>query len=328
MKKTAALLGLFYVCSVASAQNIEVTVNPPTNIEIGKPNKIEVSVSKGNVTGIARMQFELPKGLKAMEGRTNSGLFSFSNQVVQVLWIQLPIESLFTFDFSILPDSNYSGTAEIDGRLSYIIDTKKVETVITPLQLKISGNGDKSFEKYKAPATKVIPLKPAVAKPVIPKPAQSVIPKPTVSANNPKPLVKTELKKPVESKKIPLPKKEGIQVKKENPEKNKTIPKTPEKPAAIVPVTKKENITFKLQLAASSSMLDKTQLSKQFNYKIETINEEQINNMYKYTTGEFAAFKDAKKALTMNESLKGKAFIVGYKDGKRIDLEEAIQLSK
>jgi len=323
MKKAAALLVLFFVFSVVYAQNIEVTVNPPPNIEIGKPNKIEVSVSKGNVTGIARMQFELPKGLKAMEGRTNGGLFSFSNHVVQVLWIQLPIESLFTFDFSILPDSNYSGTAEIGGRLSYIVDTKKVETIITPLQLKISGQGEKSFEKYKAPATKVIPLKPAVAKP-----AQSVIPKPTVSANNPKPLVKTELKTPVESKKILLPKKEGIQVKKENPEKNKTISKTPEKPAAIVPITKKENITFKLQLAASSSMLDKTQLSKQFNYKIETINEEQINNMYKYTTGEFAAFKDAKKALTMNESLKGKAFIVGYKDGKRIDLEEAIQLSK
>ena len=71
-----------------------------------------------------------------------------------------------------------------------------------------------------------------------------------------------------------------------------------------------------------------TQLSNQFNYKVETINEELINNMYKYTTGEFLTFKEAKKAFTLNETLKGKAFIVGYKDGKRIDLEEAIQLSK
>ena len=49
------------------------------------------------------------------------------------------------------------------------------------------------------------------------------------------------------------------------------------------------------------------------------INEELINNMYKYTTGEFLTFKEAKKALTLNETLKGKAFIVGYKDGN-IDL--------
>jgi hypothetical protein len=319
MKKPLFLLLFVFVNYFSIAQNVKISTAIPSDIENNKPIKIETSISKGKISGIARMQFELPKGLKAIEGNNKEAIFSFSKQIVQILWIQLPLDSTISFDFILLPDSNYSGIAEIGGRFSYIDNNKKEEVAMTPVQFKISGHGEKSFEKYKAPIVK--------AKPV--KPTQPVKSKEAIAESKPKPPLKTEAIKPTETKKLPAPKNEIKQAPIENKEKSKTVSKIQENLSGSpnTPV-KKENITFKIQLAASASILDKTQLSNQFNYKVETINEELINNMYKYTTGEFLTFKEAKKAFTLNETLKGKAFIVGYKDRKRIDLEEAIQLSK
>lgn len=318
MKKPLALLMFVFVNYFLIGQNVKISTAIPSNIENDKPIKIETTISKGKISGIARMQFDLPKGLKAIEGNNKEAIFSFSKQIVQILWIQLPLDSNISFDFMLLPDSNYSGIAEIGGYFSYIDNNKKEEVAMAPVQFKISGNGEKSFEKYKAPIVKAQPAKPT----------QPIKSKEVIAESKPKPPLKTEAKKPIETKKLPAPKNEIKQTPIENKEKIKAVNKAQANlPVSPTPV-KKENITFKIQLAASSSILDKTQLSNQFNYKVETINEELINNMYKYTTGDFLTFKEAKKALTLNETLKGKAFIVGYKDGKRIDLEEAIQLSK
>jgi hypothetical protein len=318
MKKPLALLMFVFVNCFLIGQNVKISTAIPSNIENDKPIKIETTISKGKISGIARMQFDLPKGLKAIEGNNKEAIFSFSKQIVQILWIQLPLDSNISFDFMLLPDSNYSGIAEIGGYFSYIDNNKKEEVAMAPVQFKISGHGEKSFEKYKTPIVKTKPVKPT----------QPVKSKEAIAESKSKPTLKTEVKKPIETKKLTAPKNEIKQTPIENKEKIKAVNKAQANlPVSPTPV-KKENITFKIQLAASSSILDKTQLSNQFNYKVEMINEELINNMYKYTTGEFLTFKEAKKALTLNETLKGKAFIVGYKDGKRIDLEEAIQLSK
>ena len=207
--------------------------------------------------------------------------------------------------------------AEISGRFSFIRNDKKEEVKMQGLQLNISGNGERAFEKYKAPLDNITPPKKQAT--------TQAKTKENVSENKTK--TPTEIKKSPLEVKTPTATKESKPLSKTEANKKELI-KTPTPKVNEAMEAKKNNITFKIQLAASASELDKNQLSSQFNYKIELINEEQINNMYKYTTGDFSTFKEAKKALTLNESLKGKAFIVGYKDGKRIDLEEAIQLSK
>jgi hypothetical protein len=60
----------------------------------------------------------------------------------------------------------------------------------------------------------------------------------------------------------------------------------------------------------------------------KAIREEKHNAMFKYTTGEFATLSDAKKSMATNTKMKQGAFVTGYNNGSRIDLEEAIRLSK
>ena len=317
MKKATLLFAISFLNCFAFSQ--KVTAKYPLLTESGKPAKVEISIIRESTSGIARMQLELPKGIKAIGGSGKEALFSFSSQLVQFLWIQLPLDTNIRFDFTVIPDSNYSGVAEIGGRFSYIVDNKKKEVTMAPILLKVTGYGEKLFEKYKTPTVKVTATKQPQAKQ-----SQAIKLNESIAKNKTITSVKT-LEKPKEAK---TSNSTNILVKQAPKEKSKTDIKNNVAPKSPINAAKKENISFRIQLAASASMLDKSQLSRDFSCKIEMINEELINNMYKYTTGEFSTFKEAKKVLTLNELLKGKAFIVGYKDGKRIDLEEAIQQSK
>ena len=73
---------------------------------------------------------------------------------------------------------------------------------------------------------------------------------------------------------------------------------------------------------------DKAAIAKDFGVEVKELQEESHNGLYKYTFGEFPSLADARKKMNSNARMKGKAFIAGYRNGIRIDLEEAIRLSK
>jgi N-acetylmuramoyl-L-alanine amidase len=82
------------------------------------------------------------------------------------------------------------------------------------------------------------------------------------------------------------------------------------------------SIIFKVQIAASSRKLE----PKSYNFKgLEDISREQEANLYKYFYGNTSDYNEAKR-LEDNAKKKYKScFIVAYKDGKRIELSEALK---
>jgi hypothetical protein len=111
--------------------------------------------------------------------------------------------------------------------------------------------------------------------------------------------------------------------------KTSTIAAAPSSPAGkTTNTTNGDKVTFRVQLAASSEKSNVTDLSSKFGVAEKEIREESHNGMFKYTTGEFATLGDAKKFMTSNPKMKQGAFVTGYNNGSRIDLEEAIRLSK
>ncbi|WP_299116732.1 N-acetylmuramoyl-L-alanine amidase [uncultured Winogradskyella sp.] len=84
-----------------------------------------------------------------------------------------------------------------------------------------------------------------------------------------------------------------------------------------------EDVTFKVQIAASSRKLE----TKPYNFKgLSDISRESLNNLYKYYYG---ATSDYNQAKFLEETAKSKGytscFIVAYKNGKRIPVEEALK---
>ena len=83
------------------------------------------------------------------------------------------------------------------------------------------------------------------------------------------------------------------------------------------------NIVFKVQIAASGSLLD----PKPYNFNgLNEISREKVGSLYKYYHGYTSDYNKIKKML---ENAKGKgyptAFLVAFKDGKQISVEEALK---
>ncbi|RZJ26016.1 MAG: N-acetylmuramoyl-L-alanine amidase [Flavobacterium sp.] len=134
-----------------------------------------------------------------------------------------------------------------------------------------------------------------------PKPAPDSIPekKPVVESTPvTKPVVKP-LEKPIE----------------------KPVVKPAEKPVETKPAA--GSVTFKVQLAVSSSKLDTVPAN--FN-GLNSISMVTSNNLYKYMYGATGDYTDAKRLLDEAKS-KGypSAFVVAFRDGKKITIQEALQ---
>ena len=97
-----------------------------------------------------------------------------------------------------------------------------------------------------------------------------------------------------------------------------------EEPKKEEPVTKpKANITFKVQILASSKQIPLN--SENFN-GLSTISKEPFKNLFRYMYGRTNSYNQA-KLLKSNADLKGysTSFIVAYKDGVRIPIQEAMK---
>ena len=83
-----------------------------------------------------------------------------------------------------------------------------------------------------------------------------------------------------------------------------------------------DDIIFKVQIAASSRKLQ----PKPYNFKgLENISREQEGNIYKYFYGSTSNYNEAKNLQDVAKKGYSGCFIVAYKDGKRIELAEALK---
>ncbi|WP_435314249.1 N-acetylmuramoyl-L-alanine amidase family protein [Cellulophaga fucicola] len=139
----------------------------------------------------------------------------------------------------------------------------------------------------------------------------------------PKEVVKEQIKV-VEEKKVEE-KKPAVVV--QEPKEKEVIVKNETKPKEVEEqVTTSSNIEFRVQLFASSKSIPLVS----DNFKgLRALTKEPVNNMYRYMSGHAKSHYDA-KLIKSNADLKGytSSYIVAYKDGKRINIKEAIKYTK
>jgi len=112
-----------------------------------KPNSefvAEVIVNKSNVSGFAKLQFELPEGLTAKELENKGSTFSCTNGIVKFIWTALPAEESFVLKFNIIADGTCTGTKDIKGKFSYLLNNEKKQNEFGPVQVAFSEDVAKS----------------------------------------------------------------------------------------------------------------------------------------------------------------------------------------
>ncbi len=303
----------------------------PKEFKSGEEIVVSVNIPVKDIQGIARFQQEFPRGFEVSEEKNDGAIISFSNGLLQFLWIQLPVKDSLSISYKLRCLPGFGGKTEVPTRFYYLNGTVRQEKVFNPMQLVVSGEATKRFTAIKQDK----PVESVSAKPIAPgSPAQAIPVKPA-----PKPDVNQKVEKPVKSEPVPSKPAESSKLK-EAPFEQKNLTKepvvvaktntnaaAPSSPAGKA-TANSDKITFRIQLAASSEKGNPTELATKFGVDEKAIQEENHNAMFKYTTGEFATLSDAKKSMASNAKMKQGAFVTGYKNGSRIDLEEAIRLSK
>ena len=354
MKRDGLWVVLFFSLYTSFAFGQVETVNAsytlPDSAFAGIPFEVGLKLNRGNIEGIARIQQEFPLGFSINEIENAGAIFSMSKSQLQFLWIALPKQNEFEIRFEVTANKEYSGAIEIPTKFIYLENNVRKELELPLLKMTIQSKGSRSFEKIKTP---VLPQQTnaqtnahqsnTIKINEISKPAKSIninsqentekgkaIPEKVEASKNPVSSSKSIKTDSIAQTKNQLKKTEpsNTPARMENTSNNKLKVEEKKNDKINSNPSNISVISFKIQLAALPQKSDIAAIAKEFEINEKDITEEKHNGLFKYTFGVFKSLTDARKTLNENNQMKSKSFVAGYRNGLRIDLEEAIRLSK
>jgi hypothetical protein len=338
MKHLLCFAWLFLFQQAAQSQKLNYQL--PKEFKSGEEIVVSISIPSKDLQGIARFQQEFPKGFEVSELKNDGSIISFSNSLLQFLWIQLPLKDSLNISYKLRCLPGFGGKTEVPSRLFYLKGSVREELVFNPMQLIVSGEATKKFQAVKLDKLTEATVAKPITKPVTTSTEKSTAAKslnpPTkpAASQNDKEVKPSTVQAPKSTVSNTTPSKENSSPKKDQavaPEKKQATESKPTQPP-IKPspesTSSTDKISFRIQLAASGEKSSLSELSSKFGVPEKDILEESHNGLYKYTTGEFNTLAEARKSMSANPKMKQGAFVAGYNKGSRIDLEEAIRMSK
>ncbi len=113
------------VFNVIVTIDLTITPNIPAQVEPGSEFNFELKIFKGNISGFAKVQQDLPDGFTASETDSKGASFTFSENKVKLIWMSLPAEEEFTVTFKVKVDPSVKGTKTIGGKFSYLENNER-----------------------------------------------------------------------------------------------------------------------------------------------------------------------------------------------------------
>jgi len=132
-------LGGLMIFSFFFLQTIEVQNNLPGQLLPGESTEIELTITKGKVSGFAKLQLNLDPGLTIENIESQGASFTFNDQKAKFIWMSLPEEKTVTIRYRLSAAANIAGPKKIDGHFSYIDDNQRLVHDIAPVYIQTAG---------------------------------------------------------------------------------------------------------------------------------------------------------------------------------------------
>ncbi len=81
---------------------------------------INVLVNKGQKEKFAKIQETVPEGYSAVAMESKKAIFTFKDQTVKLLWMNLPADPYFVVSYKLVPNEGVTEAPKMDGTFSYI----------------------------------------------------------------------------------------------------------------------------------------------------------------------------------------------------------------
>ncbi|NVO09668.1 MAG: SPOR domain-containing protein [Bacteroidales bacterium] len=283
------------------AKNVRCIRQVPSLIGTANEYTVNILVNKGSTEKFAKIEEDIPQGFKAEPVHTKDAIFTFKNQKVKFLWMNLPAEQRFVVSYKLIPINKDEGKQlTLKGTFSFIVNEATQVIDIVQKEVDLSNLDPKNIEGIIAS-----------------------VPNPTFSS--------TVSQGGVASKSYTEPSVDGgkeIEIKYQKIEGKKQVTSKRVfdlKPYMLEP---EKGVYYRVQIAAGHKPVNIKQYFKR--YKIpQEVRTEEHEGWYKYSVGSFPAYKEARdyrvnlwKTTTIND-----AFVAAYNNGTRITVQEALMIT-
>lgn len=132
------LAGLF-LFDLFFLSDISITQDAPATMAPGSEVKVTVTIDKGQVSGFAKLQIDLPEGLSASAIETKGASFTFAEGKAKFIWMALPSQPQFKVSYTLSASATAIGSLPITGKFSYIEDNERKTKDLAPSTVTITG---------------------------------------------------------------------------------------------------------------------------------------------------------------------------------------------
>ncbi|MDA9312789.1 hypothetical protein N9515_00445 [Vicingaceae bacterium] len=112
-------LKIFFGGDVEIEQKMQEIIKP------GETLNVTLEITKGDREGFAKWQQTLPDGFIASSVEMNGATFSFKNQDIKVIWMEMPKAETFTIQYKIETSESVLGEHNLSGKFSFIEENER-----------------------------------------------------------------------------------------------------------------------------------------------------------------------------------------------------------
>lgn len=256
---------------------------------------VNILVSKQDKEKFAKIEESVPEGYNAVALHTNDAIFTFKNQKVKFLWMNLPASSDFYISYRLIPKNGTGFKVPVlNGTFSFMAGDKTISVNI------LQTNND------------IADLNPGQIKSL-------------VAELKSKP--QGEITEPQENVK-PVIVKEPVSQRSEQVTASKNVSVKIRKGANTYLLQPDSGIYYRIQIAAGHKPIDIKRYFKKFNLDLQ-VNKENHEGWIKYSIGSFKVYKDARdyRVHIWNTTVIDDAFVAAYNNGDRITVQEALMVA-
>ena len=143
-----------FIYSLFGGDNgITLSVNIPKTIIAGQEVPIEIKVTKGSMSGFAKLQLELPEGLSLKELDNKGANYSYSDGIAKWLWASLPSENDIIVKATLVVASSASGAKTIGAKYSFVENNAKQVVEMVPFEITIEAPANATTSQTSTPET-------------------------------------------------------------------------------------------------------------------------------------------------------------------------------
>ncbi|PID91319.1 MAG: hypothetical protein CSA96_09020 [Bacteroidetes bacterium] len=116
---------LCFLAGSVTAQQIEMKMDHPDEVQAGESFDVTVHIQKGSLTDYSRFAQDLPAGLTASNIDSPNADFSFDNNRVRIIWLKLLPEPEIEVKYRIQVNERLKGRFVLGGVFAYVIDDER-----------------------------------------------------------------------------------------------------------------------------------------------------------------------------------------------------------